>query len=66
MATGNSLAAEAAKVVNALLAMGGNDQAALLEVVEDYFTLPDPDTEQDELLDDSEDDELLLTRDTLQ
>ena len=65
MATGNSSASKAAKAVNALLALGGNDQAALLEFLEDYFTSPDSDTEQDELNDDTEDD-LLLTLGTLQ
>ena len=57
MATGDASAVEAAKAVNALLGLSSSDQAALLEVLEDYFTSPDPDTEQDELEDDTEDEE---------
>lgn len=64
MATGNASATEAAKAVNALLALSSNDQAALLDVLEDYFTSPDPDTEQDELDDDTEDDDELLLQGT--
>jgi len=34
----NSKALEASKAVNALLGLGSEDQEALLEVLEDYFT----------------------------
>ena len=42
MATVNASAVEAAKAVNALLGLSSNDQGALLEVLEDYFSSPDP------------------------
>ena len=53
MATVNASAVEAAKAVNALLGLSSNDQGALLEVLEDYFTSPDSDTQVDELDDGS-------------
>ena len=52
MATANASAVEAARAVNALLGLSSNDQGALLEVLEDYFTSPDSDCEVEELDDD--------------
>ena len=52
MATTNASAVEAARAVNALLGLSSNDQGALLEVLEDYFTSPDSDCEVEELDDD--------------
>ena len=52
-ATANACAVEAAKAVNALLGLSSNDQGALLEVLEDYFTSPSSDCEVEELDDDS-------------
>ena len=64
MATANASAVEAARAVNALLGLSSNDQGALLEVLEDYFTSPDSDCEVEELDDDrssdTEDDDSLL------
>ena len=45
MATANASTVEAARAVNALLGLSSNDQGALLEVLEDYFTSPDSDCE---------------------
>ena len=56
MATANASAVEAARAVNALLGLSSNDQGALLEVLEDYFTSPDSDCEVEELDDDSSSD----------
>ena len=52
MATANASTVEAARAVNALLGLSSNDQGALLEVLEDYFTSPDSDCEVEELDDD--------------
>ena len=55
----NSKALEASKAVNALLGLGSEDQEALLEVLEDYFTRSTgPESEDDSLFD--EDDEVML------
>ena len=55
----NSKALEASKAVNALLGLGSEDQEALLEVLEDYFTSSTgPESEDDSLFD--EDDEVML------
>ena len=55
----NSKALEASKAVNALLGLGSEDQEALLEVLEDYFTSSTgPESEDDNLFD--EDDEVML------
>ena len=56
MATTNAFAVEAARAVNALLGLSSNDQGALLEVLEDYFTSPDSDCEVEELDGDSSSD----------
>ena len=56
MATTNTSAVEAARAINALLGLSSNDQGALLEVLEDYFTSPDSDCEVEELDDDSSSD----------
>lgn len=51
----NSKALEASKAVNALLGLGSEDQEALLEVLEDYFTSSTgPKSEDDSLFDDDE------------
>ena len=51
----NSKALEASKAVNALLGLGSEDQEALLEVLEDYFTSSTgPESEDDSLFDDDE------------
>ena len=44
-------ASEAARAVNSLLAFSSDDHEALLDVIQDYFTLPDgtADDELDEL-----------------
>ena len=55
MATANASAVEAARAVNALLGLSSNDQGALLEVLEDYFTSLDSDCEVEELDDRSSD-----------
>ena len=53
MATAGTSATQAAQAVNAVLGLCSNDQKALLEVLEDYFTSPDPDSaEEPEELDD--------------
>ena len=45
-----------AKAVNSVIALGEQDQQALLEVIEDYFTLPDvQDCDRDPLHDDDDD-----------
>ena len=50
MATAGTSAAQA---VNAVLGLCSNDQEALLEVLEDHFTSPNPDSaEEPEELDD--------------
>ena len=45
-------ASEAARAVNAFLGFSSNDQQALLEVIEDYFTSPDNEDDDDDLGDD--------------
>jgi len=55
----NSKALEASKAVNALLGLGSEDQEALLEVLEDYFTSSTgPESEDESFID--EDDEVML------
>ena len=56
MATAGTSATQAAQAVNAVLCLSSNDQGALLELLEDYFTSPDPaNAEEDrEELDDCE------------
>ena len=60
MATASASAVEAARAVNALLGLSSNDQGALLEVLEDYFTSPGSDSQGDDLDDDdaSDDDDV--------
>ena len=53
MANAGTSAAQAAQAVNAVLGLSSNDQGALLEVLEDYFTSPNPDNVEE--LDDSDD-----------
>ena len=43
MANAGTSAAQAAQAVNAVLGLSSNEQGALLEVLEDYFTSPNPD-----------------------
>ena len=57
MATANASAVEAAKAVNALLGLSSNDQGALLEVLEDYFSSPDPEKREDDELDEDSDED---------
>ena len=54
MATSKSSAgaSETARAVNAFLGFSSNDQQALLEVIEDYFTSPDNADEDDDFGDD--------------
>ena len=53
-----SRASEAARAVNALLEFAGDDQQSLLEVIQNYFTLPevqdDGDSDADNLDDDDD------------
>ena len=55
-------ASKAARAVNSLLAFSSGDQEALLDVIQDYFPLPDgtADDELDELDDLDEDSENTL------
>ena len=49
----NSKALEASKAVNALLGLGSEDQEALIEVLEDYFTsstTPENEDDEEEML----------------
>ena len=51
----NSKALEASKAVNALLGLGSEDQEALIEVLENYFTSSTtPENEDDVLFDEEE------------
>ena len=57
----NSKALEASKAVNALLGLGSEDQEALIEVLEDYFTSSTtPENDDDGLFDDDDEEMLLL------
>lgn len=48
-------ASEAARAVNVFLEFSSNDQEALLEVIQDYFSSPaGPEENDDDLLDDDE------------
>ena len=51
----NTKAFEAAKAVNRLLEFSVEDQESLLEVIQDYFTMPDE--REDESSDDDDDDD---------
>ena len=42
------MALEIARAMNSLLGLSGSDQAALVEVIQDYFCEPDPDDEENE------------------
>ena len=53
-------ASEAARAVNSLLAFTGDDQQGLLEVMEDYFTLPDDQDRHDDSDDDEDDSDVML------
>ena len=44
MAKAGRSAAQAAQAVNAVLGLSSNDQGTLLEVLEDYFTSPNPES----------------------
>ncbi len=47
-------ASDVAKAVNTLLSFSDDDQHALLEVIQDYFCLPEDGTDQEDLVDDDD------------